>query len=257
VKGLALNQCSFGNATEVLTALTSSNLLHLHVQLSKFPDNDMSEADFMTLLGRRIASMPALESFGTFYNARKDPVGASDAFASLTQGVSACPHLKRFEVLVYLSSLSDGAQRLLSECVQTGSPLEEVEVTTPGIFNDWNEVDLSVLFDAVKAKYSTLRFRFLSQGQPALVVINRFEMIACLNGAGRNYLETDPGDKHKGIAVLEAVSDDLDGLHFHLRENPLLCQRHPASVEDEACGKRCLEGGPELQSPRKTRRPTP
>jgi hypothetical protein len=217
----------------------------------------MSEADFMTGLGRRIASMPALESLETsYFSAHRNPVGVSDSFASLMQGISACRRLKRFKV--YVSALSDGAQRVLSECVQPGSPLEEVEVSTFDAVDSCHGVDLSVLFGAVKANYSTLRFRFRSRGKrPALDVNKRFEMIVRLNGAGRNYLETDPGDKRKGLAVLQAVSDDLDGLYFHLRENPLLCQRHPASAEDEACGKRCLGGGPELQSPRKTRRPTP
>jgi hypothetical protein len=93
---------------------------------------------------------------------------------------------------------------VLSECVQTGSPLDEVEVSTSDDLGDLHQVDLSVLFDTIKANYSTLRFRFLLRGgnRPALAVNNRFDMIARLNRAGRSYLETDSGDKRKGLAVI-------------------------------------------------------
>ena len=34
-----------------------------------------------------------------------------------------------------------------------------------------------------------------------------------------------PTYKAAGVDVLSAVSDDLDCLFYHLRENPLLCER--------------------------------
>jgi hypothetical protein len=52
-----------------------------------------------------------------------------------------------------------------------------------------------------------------------------FDMILKLNSSGRNYLEKDPENQLKGFDVLGKVSDSLDCLFFHLRENPMLCQR--------------------------------
>jgi hypothetical protein len=45
-----------------------------------------------------------------------------------------------------------------------------------------------------------------------------------LNRSGRSYLKTEPTNKRLGCDVLGAVSDDMDCLFFHLRENPLLCK---------------------------------
>jgi hypothetical protein len=48
-------------------------------------------------------------------------------------------------------------------------------------------------------------------------------MILRLNKAGRGYFIHDPASREKGVEVLIQVSDDLDCLFYHLRENPLLC----------------------------------
>jgi hypothetical protein len=43
--------------------------------------------------------------------------------------------------------------------------------------------------------------------------------LVCMNKTGRAYLKASPGDKEKGIHVLESVSDNIDCLFLHLREN--------------------------------------
>ena len=41
-----------------------------------------------------------------------------------------------------------------------------------------------------------------------------------LNKAGRGYLERDPTNAAKAVAVLGQVSDDLDCVFIHMCENP-------------------------------------
>ena len=72
----------------------------------------------------------------------------------------------------------------------------------------------------------------------------QFRMIANLNRAGRNYLVRDRGNKRKGVHMLGSLSDDLDCLFFHLREDPVLCSRNSA-VSEPPRKKRKTEDGSE------------
>ena len=68
-----------------------------------------------------------------------------------------------------------------------------------------------------------------------------FRMINRLNKAGRNYMNSHPGNKAKGIGVLGDASDELDCLYFHLREYPLLFE--PKKSDKLAAGdKRKTDG---------------
>ena len=51
------------------------------------------------------------------------------------------------------------------------------------------------------------------------------EVIQDLNKAGRRYLKDDPSNIRKGCDVLINVIDDLDAIFYHLKENPILCDR--------------------------------
>ena len=51
------------------------------------------------------------------------------------------------------------------------------------------------------------------------------EVIQELNKAGRRYLKDDPNNIRKGCDVLINVIDDLDAIFYHLKENPILCDR--------------------------------
>jgi hypothetical protein len=54
---------------------------------------------------------------------------------------------------------------------------------------------------------------------------SKLECIFRLNKEGRHYLIEDPASVERGVGVLTGVSDDLDCIFFHLRENPSLCTR--------------------------------
>jgi ankyrin repeat protein len=47
-----------------------------------------------------------------------------------------------------------------------------------------------------------------------------------MNKSGRSRALMDPSNKLAGLAVLNSISDNVDCLFLHLRENPSLCNRH-------------------------------
>jgi hypothetical protein len=47
-----------------------------------------------------------------------------------------------------------------------------------------------------------------------------------MNKSGRSRALRDPSNKLAGLAVLNSISDNVDCLFLHLRENPSLCNRH-------------------------------
>jgi hypothetical protein len=46
-----------------------------------------------------------------------------------------------------------------------------------------------------------------------------------MNRSGRNYVQEEPSNTLRGISVLESISDNVECLFVHLRENALLTQR--------------------------------
>jgi hypothetical protein len=50
-----------------------------------------------------------------------------------------------------------------------------------------------------------------------------------MNKTERTYFRQDPFDKFAGMSVLDHVSDTVDCLFVHLRENPFLCDRSARS----------------------------
>jgi hypothetical protein len=54
---------------------------------------------------------------------------------------------------------------------------------------------------------------------------SKLKCILRLNKEGRRYLIEDPSSAERGVGVLTRVSDDLDCIFFHLRDNPSLCNR--------------------------------
>jgi hypothetical protein len=84
------------------------------------------------------------------------------------------------------------------------------------------------LLDAAKESYVlkkfTTRFHPL---RPNDLSLKHFETemarIVRLNSAGRIYMQTQPTNTRRGYTMLGKVSDDLNCLFVHLRENPALC----------------------------------
>jgi len=53
-----------------------------------------------------------------------------------------------------------------------------------------------------------------------------------MNKAGRRYIPTDATNKQRGINVLYSVQSDLNCPLLHLLENPFLCSRRQARIEN-------------------------
>ena len=59
---------------------------------------------------------------------------------------------------------------------------------------------------------------------------NEAASILRLNKAGWRYLVENRSSRARGVAVLEAVIDDITCLYLHLQENPLLCDTQVTST---------------------------
>lgn len=55
-------------------------------------------------------------------------------------------------------------------------------------------------------------------------IVMKAEMIRTLNKHGRVYILEDNMNKERGIALLAAVSNNMDCIFLHLKENPSLCR---------------------------------
>jgi hypothetical protein len=76
------------------------------------------------------------------------------------------------------------------------------------------------LIQLVKKNYG---LENLDKGWHSYDTTGELRTILRLNRAGRHYLVQDMGSIAKGVEVLVAVSDHLESLFYHLRENPVLC----------------------------------
>jgi hypothetical protein len=86
---------------------------------------------------------------------------------------------------------------------------------------------------AIRKNYTLKDFQFTTLYGPSLDIAwnaplrKRLDVVCRLNRNGRRYLQSEPSNQHMGFALLEAVSDDVDCIYFHLLENPQLCKVQP------------------------------
>jgi hypothetical protein len=79
----------------------------------------------------------------------------------------------------------------------------------------------TALLDLIKGNYSLEKLDISDNCFPDLK--KEMDIIMRLNAAGRRYVVLgEESNVQAGIYVLSAVSDDLDCLFYHLRENPLI-----------------------------------
>jgi hypothetical protein len=126
------------------------------------------------------------------------------------RATASCPRLKR--LTLSLPSYTMTMDAALADCPKTAA--------------DEPAHDCS-LWSKLSRKIQHLRFK--SEGGSDLVdpwnadMMANISMICRLNRSGRAYMEADSNNQREGFEVLGSVSEDLNCLYFHLRENPLLC----------------------------------
>ena len=89
------------------------------------------------------------------------------------------------------------------------------------------------LLNGLKANYTVQKVSLndivygIADGD-AIWDIDQVAMVECillLNRSGRSYLNGNAQNLEMGIQVLQAVSEDLNAIFFHLRENPFFVLR--------------------------------
>lgn len=78
----------------------------------------------------------------------------------------------------------------------------------------------------------------LPQNSPDNEIEHLCDIVGRLNQAGRRYLQKNSPPLSQGVNVLASVSDSLDCLYYHLRENPAFCS---VSSETRRSEKRKFE----------------
>jgi hypothetical protein len=242
IKGLTVNYGVLHSSARVTAALTTSrSTLTTLKLLCKMDKSTLMEA--LTSARKRLLSMPALECLDLDLQ-----LESSDTFGSgsveivkahmrLIQSVAICNNLKSLRVVVPI--YTEEIDTALADCVRGVSRLTELEVVLDEYADSPFPFESSVLVEKIRSTFSTQRVcfdRYSSTTRSPVNINERLGLLARLNRAGRAYLEADPSDIRKGIDVLGEVSDDAEALYFHLRENPLLCQRQPCACSRSESG---------------------
>jgi hypothetical protein len=109
--------------------------------------------------------------------------------------------------------------------IQPNTTLKKVHFQT--LFCRIDKDETKDLVSALKKNYGLEVIPALSHGENVCSILQ-------LNGAGRRYLVQDGSSISKGVAVLSAVSKDINSVFLHLLENPRLCDR--SAVETPSIG---------------------
>jgi hypothetical protein len=97
----------------------------------------------------------------------------------------------------------------------------------------WLGRDLCELLAPTMAKNFHLEEFVDEGGLQFSTTYTTLNVVCKLNKFGRRYLvERGPECRVAGVGLLSAVSDDLDCLYYHLRENPGLCNREEGEAEE-------------------------
>lgn len=183
---------------------------------------------YYTTLANSIGNMQRLEEL--HLDVGFDDTQAQPAKSLILNAARQCSRLKTLRIRfcneeVYKASNFD---KVLAECVRVSLILECIDMSSsPNIevrLCEFSKVSPALL-NAVQKSYTIRDIRFSNIGRgPCSFREALFEttinIYLCLNRAGRNYVVSDPSNKSECCNVLGAVSDDLNCLYTHLRENP-------------------------------------
>jgi hypothetical protein len=227
VQGVHLHCCEMIDAVSFARALTSSSLKTFRYSTLTFVELDDSTA-FLSTLAAGLPSMRNLEDLDVeliaFVFVGNLPVLDCEC---IVRAAASCPRLKR--LVLSLLSYTATMDAALAYCLQTRTSLEDMTIDCPKTATHEPVHDCCLLVEAVKKSYTIQHLRLVPTiGSNPLESWNsdmkaNISMICRLNRSGRAYMEADSNNQREGLEVLGAVSEDVNCLYFHLRENPLLC----------------------------------
>jgi hypothetical protein len=163
-----------------------------------------------------------------------------DHAATVVRATASCASLKRIKL--DLDGFPEQFHQALAHCVATSRQLEEINIDcTSWIDADGAEMSYKcpALMEAVSKSYTIHHIRLNSVNERLPFeplswnshMKSKLGTVCRLNRSGRGYMEVDSSDHHAGVHVLGAVTDDLNYLYFHLRENRILCERRRLLAE--------------------------
>ena len=243
-RSLGISSCNVGSPTRIAHALTDPrsqvkklclSWLDLANEPTEEPDTEAEEegltqppdnaATFWTVLVGGLANLPRLESLDCGMWRIPDI-----AMEQVVRGAARCSSLK----MLRLESprFTEPIYQAMVDCVRRAdSKLHEIKIRCSDNIHGWDVSD--DLFKAMRTNYTiecvSVR-RLTKVGVRSVLPEEQQKLIDALcrlNRQGRKYLATDASNKDKGVALLVSVSDDLNCLFYHMRENPILCLTWP------------------------------
>jgi hypothetical protein len=130
----------------------------------------------------------------------------------------------------------------LAECLGSSS-LKQIEYETMIQAYSPNEISCPAVCTTMRSNYTLCQLLLKPSYLGDAAQLALIKTICRLNLAGRSYMEADANSKLDGYKVLGEVKDDLNCLFYHLRENPVLCERETegAATTTKVGKKRSLE----------------
>jgi hypothetical protein len=238
MRDVDLYRCRCWNASSLATALTSrTHFQSVSVHEPTFESGTF--CDFCRTLALRLPLMKNLEEFSLGYTLEQEPGlsarNCAQATAEMIQSISHCSRLKSFalELRTYTVQLD----RALAACIMANTLLGKITMTCTNTryLEEHEGTNLPLSFPAVlhavKSTCSVQRVEFRSKGTVHKQAddpwdadsIKALDMVLRLNRSGRSYIKSKPTNMQAACTVFAAVSDDLDCLNFHMRENPSIC----------------------------------
>ena len=227
VKHIEIINCNVGATVPFAEALAKSQVRGLRVATLHFDDDGKSLSWSYDQVAKRLPRMQCLEEI-MFEEMNRSPRAAT----AFTRMAARCVLLKR--LTINTRSYFATFDQALADCVKSNQLLEYIEFDAG---NYRHEVEhFPYLVDALKMNVSLQNFRFGKYNQVFIPrftsesSLQRFVNVICrLNRSGRAYMKSEPANRNVSNAVIAAVCDDFDCVLFHVRENPMICEKgYPA-----------------------------
>jgi hypothetical protein len=240
LRGMDLYRCRFRDAASLATALTSrKDFKSVSVALPTFENGTF--CDFCRILATRVPFVDNLEELLLGYDWAPEPGPTPSDYAQaavqVIQSISHCSRLK--SLALELRTYAESVDRALAACIGANSSLEKISMTcTNTRFLESQEktcmpLRFPAVFNALGSSCSIQCVEFKPDctfSEPSADPwdpddIATLNMVLRLNRSGRSYIKSAPANVREACKVPAAVSDDLDCLYFHIRENPQIFDR--------------------------------
>ena len=227
VRRIQIKRCRFRSGDALALTLASMPLTMISLDTVQFQNTSQSVFFPLTSPAWSFAVLEVFHyNFGKTGRIGDPEIGTAAMTAVVGQIRVRAPYLKRIHLglVDYKPRMDQALSEFSDKCPQ----LETITVDLP----KWLRYSAPALLQAVSNSW-TLQVRFIFKkrlsSHDAISddpdMAKRFRIMSDLNRAGRVYAQSDPTDWRKGLDVLAQVSENLDCLYFHLRENPLICER--------------------------------